>query len=352
MSNYFIVDAHEDIAFNSASSHRDFLKDIQSIRQSEPSSKDSGLTATISLPELQKGNVRLVFATLWVAPCGSEMVSSEEPCYSTPDEAYAQATSQLKYYLNLEKLGHIRIIRTRTQLRDHLSSENSRKVGFVILMEGADPIRTPAEAEEWFSSGVRIVGPAWQRTRYSGGTKAPGPLSREGRELVKEMERVGLILDTSHMAEESFFEALDLFHGNVIASHSNCRVYTPTDRQLSDEMIRALIDRDAVIGTVLYNKFLDPDWEKRGKLKKDVNLATVAKHVNHICDLAGDRLHVGIGSDFDGGFGAEGIPYELDTVADLQKLGPSLTGFKFSEKDVANYLGRNWVRILDRALPD
>ena len=126
----------------------------------------------------------------------------------------------------------------------------------------------------------------------------------------------------------------------------------PTDR-LSDEMIRAILKRDGVIGTVLYNKFLRlPDWEKRGKLKKDVNLATVAKHVNHICDLARDRLHVGIGSDFDGGFGAEGVPYELDTVADLQSFGPSLTGFKFSEKDVANYLGRNWVRTLDKALPD
>ena len=144
-----------------------------------------------------------------------------------------------------------------------MASENSRKVGFVILMEGADPIRTPDEAKEWFASGVRIVGPAWQKTRYSGGTGAPGPLSKEGKELMKEMERTGLILDTSHMAEESFFEALDLFHGAVIASHSNCRVYTPTDRQLSDEMIRAILKRDGVIGTVLYNKFLDPDWEKR-----------------------------------------------------------------------------------------
>ena len=219
-------------------------------------------------------------------------------------------------------------------------------------MEGADPIRTPSEAKEWFSSGVRIVGPAWQRTRYSGGTRSPGPLSPEGRELMREMENSGLILDTSHMAEESFFEALDLFHGCVIASHSNCRVYTPTDRQLSDEMIRVIMDRNGVIGTVLYNNFLDPDWEKRGKLKKDVNLATVAKHIKHVCDLAGDKLHAGIGSDFDGGFGAESIPYELDTAADLQKLGPALSSCGFSERDTANVLGRNWIRTLDRALPD
>ena len=202
MSNYFIVDAHEDIAINFSSSHKDFLKDIQSLRQSNPKSKESGTTATISLPDLQKGNVRLVFATLWVAPFGTELPASELPCYSTTDEAHAQAANQLKYYEKLEKLGHIRIIRTRTQLREHIASENSRKVGFVILMEGAVPIRTPDEAKEWFASGVRRAGPAWQKTRYSGGTRAPGPLSKEGRELMKEMETTGLILDTSHMAEE------------------------------------------------------------------------------------------------------------------------------------------------------
>jgi membrane dipeptidase len=351
MPDYMVVDAHEDIAYNAISLHRDFLKDISILRQSLPTSGEASLTPTVSLSEFQRGNVRLVFATIWVAPCGSEL-ASEGPCYSSPDEAYAQANEQLNYYKTLERLDHIRIIKTKAQLRDHLSSETSRKVGFVILMEGADPIRTPSEAKEWFSSGVRIVGPAWQRTRYSGGTRAPGPLSPEGRELMREMENAGLILDISHMAEESFFEALDLFHGCVIASHSNCRVYTPTDRQLSDEMIRAIVDRNGVIGTVLYDKFLDPDWEKRGKLKNDVNLATVAKHMKHVCDLAGDKLHAGIGSDFDGGFGAESIPYELDTAADLQKLGPALSSCGFSERDVANVLGRNWIRTLDRALPD
>ena len=352
MSNYLVVDAHEDIAFNWISIHRDFLRDISSIRKSEPSSVNSRTTPTISLPELQRGNVRVVFATLWVGPCGTELPTQETPCYNSPEEAHAQALDELKYYETLEKLGHIRIIKTKAQLRDHISSESSRKVGFVILMEGADPIRSPAEAKDWFDLGVRIVGPAWQKTRYSGGTRAPGPLSPEGRELMRELERAGLMLDTSHMAEESFYEALDLFHGTVIASHSNCRIYTPTDRQLSDDMIRAIIRRNGVIGTVLYNKFLDPDWEKKGQLKKDVNLATVAKHVLHICDLAGDRLHVGIGSDFDGGFGVEGIPHELDTVADLQKVGHALSGFGFSERDIANYSGRNWIRALEKSLPE
>ncbi|HYB67108.1 MAG TPA: membrane dipeptidase [Candidatus Acidoferrales bacterium] len=218
-------------------------------------------------------------------------------------------------------------------------------------MEGADPIVTPKQAQEWFDAGVRIVGPAWHGTRYAGGTRMPGPLTGLGRELMKEMERTGLILDMSHMAEASFFEALELFHGPVVASHSNCRSIVPTDRQLSDEMISALVARGGVIGTVLFNKFLQPDWKETGAIKSKVTLSDVVKHIRHMCDLAGDRLHVGIGSDFDGGFGAESIPAELDTAADLQKVGEALGDAGFSQTDIDNILGRIWIRLLRRALP-
>ena len=270
--------------------------------------------------------------------------------YRTTEEAYAQGRDQLEFYRKLERDGQVRIIESRDQLEEHLESDSPR-VGFVILMEGADPIRTPKEAADWFKAGVRIVGPAWRKTRYSGGTFMPGPLTPEGRELMKEMESAGLILDTSHFAEQSFFDALDLFHGRVIASHSNCRVFTPTDRQLSDEMISALLSRNAVIGTVIYNTFLDPKWVERGKVKSEVTIATAIKHMNHVCELAGDRKHIGIGSDFDGGFGLESIPAELDTVADLQKFGPALRESGFSETEARGVLGENWIRFLKEALP-
>jgi membrane dipeptidase len=166
------------------------------------------------------------------------------------------------------------------------------------------------------------------------------------------MESAGLILDLSHMAEASYFEALDLYHGPVIASHSNCRAYVPTDRQLSDEMIRALIKRDGVIGVVFFNQFLHPRWAESGKVKSQVTLVDVVKHIQHICEIAGDTLHAAIGSDFDGGFGAESIPAELDHVTDLHKLEKTLREAIFSENDVENIMSGNWLRTLKRFLPD
>lgn len=343
-----VVDSHEDIATSALMLKRDFLLEISKLRATDKNIEKEG-TPTVCLPELVRGNVRVVFATIWVAP-GWYEDSGYSISYTTPEEAHAQGLDQLNYYRKLEREGHIRIIESKNQLEEHLNSESPR-VGFVLLMEGADPIRTPKETGEWFKAGVRIVGPAWRKTRYAGGTFTPGPLSPEGRELMGELESVGLILDTSHMAEQSFFEALDLFHGRVITSHSNCRVFTPTDRQLSDEMIRAVVTRDGVIGTVLYDKFLDPTWEEKGKQRSQVTLATAIKHMTHVYEVAGDRRHIGIGSDFDGGFGLESIPAELNTVADLIKFGPALQQNGFSEIEARGVLGENWIHLLKESLP-
>ncbi len=344
-----VVDSHEDIAFGSLLPGRNFLLEISELRAADKSSKKEG-TPTVCLPELIRGNVRVVFATLWVAPCAYNDI--EYPiCYKTAEEAHSQALDQLRFYRKLESEGHIRIIEGSDQLEEHLDSDSPPRVGVILLMEGADPIRVPKECHEWFQAGVRIVGPAWKKTRYAGGTGAPEPLSQDGRQLMKEMEAAGLILDTSHLAEQSFFEALDLFGGRVIASHSNCRSFTPTDRQLSDQMIKAIVSRGGVIGTVLYNKFLDPEWESRGKVKSEVTLTTAIKHMNHICEIAGDRRYIGIGSDFDGGFGLESIPTELNTVGDLNKFGPALEKNGYSESEARGVLGENWIRLLKEALP-
>ncbi len=348
MSLPVVVDSHEDIAASHFQAGRDFLLDISKLRAIDKHSQEQG-TPTVCLPELVRGNVRIIFATLWVSPHGYKEID-DPVSYRNAEEAHAQAMDQLSFYRNLEKAGHIRIIESKDQLREHLQSA-SPTVGAVLLMEGADPIRTPKETGEWFKAGVRIVGPAWRKTRYSGGTFAPGPLSPDGRQLMGELEASGMILDTSHMAEQSFFDAMDLFHGRVIASHSNCRVYTPTDRQLSDDMIKVLLSRNAVIGTVMYDMFLDPNWEKNGKLKSQVTMATAIKHMTHIAELAGGRKHSGIGSDFDGGFGLESIPAELNTVADLQKFGPALRQSGFSEEEANGVLGENWIRLLGEALP-
>jgi membrane dipeptidase len=178
----------------------------------------------------------------------------------------------------------------------------------------------------------------------------PGPLTDAGRELMGQLDKSRLILDVSHMSDESFFEALKLFHGKVIASHSNCRALVPTDRQLSDEMIHALISRNSVIGSVFYNQFLLKDW-KTGMAKSQVTLNHVVQHIQHICSIAGDSLHVAIGSDLDGGFGVENIPMEIDTVTDLGKLASALSDGGFSEADIEAVMNRNWLRILKETLP-
>jgi len=344
----FIVDAHEDIAYN-VSLGRDFKRAALETRVLEDPPIPKRGTATLGLPDLLKTNVRIVFATIWAAPCGVEDIEIG-PCYRTPEEALVLAKRQLGYYNELAQDPRVRLIRQRSDV-DRVLEAPEPTLGLVILMEGADPIITAEQTHEWFEAGVRIVGPAWQRTRYSGGTKAPGPLTEAGRELMREMERTGMILDVSHQAEASFHEALDLFHGNVMASHANSRTYVPTDRQLSDEMISALIARNAVIGTVLYNAFLQANWKETGKVKQKVTIRDVLKHIKHVCELAGDSTHAGLGSDLDGGFGAESIPAEMDTVADLPKIGDALTAAGFSEQDVHNVMGQNWVRFLKRSLP-
>jgi membrane dipeptidase len=293
------------------------------------------------------GNVRIVFATLYVVPDRPDRVALGK-AYSDPQQAHDQAWEQLQYYLSLASDARVTMITRRGDLDSVINSPDPQ-LGVVVLMEGADPIVQPKDVLEWFNAGIRIVGPSWGKTRYAGGTGAPGGLSQLGQELLAEMQRTGMVLDVSHMAEQSFFEALDLFHGPMIASHSNCRALVDTDRQLSDEMIRALVLRDGVIGTVISNRFLRAGWDM--KMGKDtVGLEDVVRHIRHVCNLAGDTLHAAIGSDFDGGFGKESTPREIDTIADLQKLDTVLSP-DLSKLDVSNILGENWVRFLRRALP-
>jgi membrane dipeptidase len=346
----FIVDGHEDIASNALHNDRDVRLSVQDIRASQASRPTNSPAASpgmeeqamIGLPELRLGGVGLVFATIFTF-------------HGEPETTTKAGLDQLFFYHDLARqdIG-VRLIRSVSEL-DALARDwnaaptpEERPVGLLILMENADPISKPTELYEWVNGGLRIVGPAWRASRYAGGTGEPGPLTTLGRGLLAEMERLGVILDISHLAEQSFWEALDAFSGPVIASHANCRVFTPTDRHLSDEMLRALVARDAVIGTVLANRFLDPNWQPGVSLTLDA----VVRHIDHICQLAGDATHCALGSDFDGGFGVESTPDELDSVADLGKIASSLSAHGYAAADVEGIMGGNWLRLLRRSLPD
>lgn len=348
-TSYLVVDAHEDLAYNYLSLGRDPRLSAKQTRANEPAKTSNGI-ATIGLDDFLAGNVRVLFATIYVSKAGGSNTPGAKT-YATAEEAEALAQEQLAYYALLAGDPRVSLITTQADLKLVLDSPQP-KLGLVILMEGADPIIQPQDAPKWFEGGVRIIGPAWSQTRYSGGTGKPGPLTDIGTKLMREMSEAGFILDTSHMADESFFQALDLFEGTVIASHSNTRKYVPTDRQLSDDMIRALIKRDGVIGSAFYNQFLLHEWRQSGADKKAVTFATVIKHMQHICDLAGDASHCGFGTDFDGGFGMEATPHEIDTAADLQKFADALSTAGFNDTEVRGIMGENWLRILKRGLPE
>lgn len=344
-----IVDGHLDIAWNKVVLQRDFLESVTRKRAREGVHPAHGEgSALVGLPEMLAGNVRIALATIYVSPARPNRQGWGRT-YSTPQEAYDQAMEQLDYYSELPARDErVALITTRDDLERVLGIRE--QVGLIVLMEGADPIIEPEQAAEWFERGVRIVGPAWRQTRYAGGTGAPGPLTDLGRALMPQLERTGMMLDVSHLAEESFWEALDLFGGTVIASHSNCRALVDSDRQLSDAMIHAIVERDGVIGIVLYGRFLKAGWEKSAR-RDALTLADVVRHIEHVCERAGDTRHVGIGSDFDGGFGMESVPREIETIADLHRLGDALSDARFSDADIANILGDNWIRLLRCALP-
>jgi membrane dipeptidase len=224
----------------------------------------------------------------------------------------------------------------------------------VVLMEGAEGIRSLSELEEWYELGVRLIGPAWVGTRYSGGWKEPGPLTNDGRKLLSAMADYNFTLDLSHMDEQAALEALDIYRGPIVGTHGNCLSLMPnsnTNRHFSDRILEGIIERDGVVGIVPFNSYLKVGWTVGKNKREEVSLRHVVNHIDHICQIAGDALHAGIGSDFDGGFGLQSVPPEIDTVADLQNLVSLLQARGYSETDVANVLGGNWITRLKRDLP-
>lgn len=349
----FIVDAHEDIAFNALHHDRDVRRSTeeQRARESATTAQSDGVltgtedTVMIGLPDLRRGGVGLVCSTIFTLPGEQDAVS-------------ADGWAQIRYYQELAAepdTRGVRLITSRAQLdaltRDHAAAQTPEKrpVGFLMLMEGANPIREPDEVQRWYDAGLRLIGPTWLGSRYCGGTGHPGGFTDAGRALLDEMARLGMVLDFSHMADDAVWEALERYPGPIIASHTNCRVYTPTDRHFTDEQITAIAARGGVIGVVLHSSFLGGGW-KTGESPLDMD--AVIRHLDHVCQLVGDAKHSGIGSDFDGGAGVESTPQPFDTVADLAKIADALRQRGYSEEDITGVMGANFVRAFSAALPD
>jgi membrane dipeptidase len=358
-----IVDAHEDIAWNMQAFDRDYTRPVAETRILEtetnsPAPQLEGHTL-LGWPEYQQGRVAIIFSTLFVTP-GKSRKDWETIFYTDFDEAHRLYRKQLDLYHELTDRhpDHFRLIGTRSDLEAVLAhwadaSFESHPIGLVPLMEGAEGVRSPNELEMWWEAGVRVIGLAWAGTRYCGGTREPGPLTDDGITLLKAMAGIGFTLDISHMDELAARQSLDLYPGAVIASHANAAAIIPEysgNRHLSNDVIKALIERGGIMGLVPTCKFLNYGWQ-RGDGRERITLEMAAAHVDHICQMGGSAENVGFGTDFDGGFGVDAVPGEVDSIADMQKLGPILAAKGYKDEEIANIFGGNWIRHLQTHLP-
>jgi membrane dipeptidase len=354
----FMIDAHLDLAMNAIEWNRDLRKPVSEIRKMEDGMSDKldRGKGTVALPELRKGNIGLVVATQiarYVEP-GSVL-----PGWNSPEIAWGITQAQLAWYQAMEEQGEMVQINNKQSLDrhldiwlDHTVSSTDKPIGYILSLEGADSIINLSYLEQAYAYGLRACGPAhYGAGRYAPGTGLTGGLTKEGRELVKKMDELNMILDVTHLTDEGFLEATSLYKGPVWASHHNCRELVDNQRQLTDDQINILLERGSVIGGVFDAWMLIDDW-KRGihdPYKRGVNLEKIIDHYDHICQIAGNSEHIAIGSDLDGAYGKEQSPYDLETIADVQNLRELFTKRGYTTHDIENIFYKNWLRFLEKA---
>lgn len=354
----FIVDAHLDIAMNAIEWNRDLKKTVLEIRNRETGMTDKldRAKGTVALPELRKGKIGLVVATQIARFVD---VDNPLPGYNSPEIAWGITQAQLAWYRAMEDLGEMVQITDGDQLNRHLQlwldetiADNTKPVGYILSLEGADSFVKVSYLEKAYAYGLRACGPAhYGPGRYAYGTGTKEGLTRAGRELVHEMDRLNMILDVTHLTDLGFREALDIYKGPVWASHHNCRALVDHQRQLTDDQIKILIERNSVIGGVLDTWMLTDNWIRgvHDPKERGIGLEKLVDHYDHICQIAGNSLNVAIGSDLDGTYGKEQSPYDLEDIADLQKFQSILNRRGYSSSDIENIFHKNWLRFLKNA---
>ena len=352
-----LIDAHLDLSMNALEWNRDLTRPLNEINEREKGLKDKPDRgkATVSLPELRKGNIGIVVATQI-----ARYVARDNPLpgWHSPQQAWAQTQGQLAWYKAMEEEGEMVQIRDFASLEAHLALWNDghpndkKPIGYILSLEGADSLISVEHLQRAYEYGLRAVGPAhYGPGRYAPGTDASGFMGKEGPALLKEMQRLNIILDATHLCDDSFWEALDHYSGPVWASHNNVRKLVNHNRQFSDEQITELINRGAVIGAAFDAWMMVPGWVRGVSTPEQMHcrIETILDHIDHICQLAGNSLHVGIGSDLDGAFGREQCPCDLDSIADLQKLTTLLQQRGYNDRDISNIMHGNWIRFLKAA---
>ena len=347
-----LIDAHLDLAMNAIDWDRNLDLEVDAIRELEKDMTQPGRgNGTTTLPEMRRGEVFLSVVTVisrTARPGLSTGAASQEI-------SCARARGQLAYYRVLESQGKVRLI-TEARQMDELRgawerAQDGAPLGFILSMEGADPIVWPEQVHEWYELGLRQISLShYGVSAYAHGTGTEGGLTDQGPALLREMSAAGIALDLTHLADVAFREALEHFDGPVLASHNNCRALVPNQRQLTDEQIAAIVERDGVIGAALDAWMLYPNWVRGETSPQVLSLSAVADHIDHVCQLAGNCRHAAIGSDLDGGYGTEQTPRDLNTIADLQKLEGLLADRGYAETDIAAIFHGNWMRFFGRVL--
>ena len=350
----FIFDAHLDLAMNAMEWNRDLTWPVAGIRRSEAGMTDKPDRGrnTVSFPAMRKGNIGLCMATQIARYVKKE---SSLPGWHSAQQAWAQTQGQLAWYRAMEEMGELVQIKDTQALTAHLklwdTKAEKKPIGYILSLEGADSILSMAHLEKSYEQGLRAIGPAhYGPGTYAFGTGSSGGIGGKGKELLKEVARLNLILDATHLCDSSFWETMDVYHGPVWASHNNCRALVNHNRQFSDEQIKELINRDAVIGVALDAWMMVPNWIRGQSTPKTkgVSLEQAIDNIDHICQIAGNAEHVGIGTDLDGGFGTEQSPMDIETIADLQKIPDLLYKRGYSKEDISQIMHLNFIRFLQR----
>ena len=352
-----LFDAHLDLSMNAIEYNRDLTRPLEEVRR-----REQGMTDKIdrgknvlTFEEMRRGEMGLCVATQigrYVA------LDNPLPGWHSPEIAWSITQAQLSWYCEMERIGQMVAIVDRDGLNRHVelwknNPPDDAPIGYMLSLEGADSIVTLDHLHRAYEYGLRAIGPAhYGAGRYAPGTGAEGGLEADGPALLKEMQQLRMILDATHLTDEGFWQALEIFDGPVWASHSNCRAIVPYQRQFNDDQLKALIERGAVIGAAFDAWMMYPDGWVRGKTTPEetgVKIEWIVDHIDHICQLAGDACHSGIGSDLDGGYGYEQTPVDLKSVAELQRLTTILADRGYSQDDIEGILHGNWIRFLNEA---
>jgi membrane dipeptidase len=350
-----IIDGHLDIAVNGMQLRRDLLLPVAEVRGQDTDAvrREFG-TCTVTLPALRQARIGIALATVMIRidPSGSYAGTGMR----TQLQCYAMGRGHAAYYEALEHAGEARIIRTAADLAETAgewrTQGNPRRIGIVLAMESADPIVDPEQVEHWHAIGLRSVSLSHYGTgAYAHGTGTEGGLFPRAKPLLAALKTAGILVDVTHLTDRGLWELLEIYDGPVIASHHNCRALVPGQRQLDDDMIKALIQRDAVIGTSFDLWMLDPRYARgSGSAGRKVGLEAVADQVDRVCQLAGSSRHAAIGSDLDGGYGVEQSPIGLETIADMPGVGEILASRGYKDAALDDVFSGNWMRALGKVL--